>query len=395
MNWKVLFVIALVAALCIGTTDARNLSKLSKVRAVDVSAVSVSMEKIAAINAFGAQLKKAAAETGASKCGTLKEWPAKTPNVLQLTGKMAALQPFLDLKQDLTLYLEAQAAAKAFIGISVGLGIGIDFQGTMSSAINIQRLYVCATGGIQLGHIGVAVGAGGALMLGFGSFATSLDKANLDFNMSVGCCGGAAGINVFLNSPVVDKLKDLPSCMLNATKADANGKQIIIDIFSAPNPPAAFVSFIEKAIKAKVAKCTPDMLKISLVGVGFNLSVSAGATAPCVAVDVTDAAVKTVQNLVNAVPKLKAALETGGEKLKELGGEAARAIGEAATNAAAAVKNGAGKAMGFLGKVGGAIGQAADKVAAKVTKAADKVAVQVTKAADKVAVKVTGKTKKF
>jgi len=149
-------------------------------------------EMVADINAAADQLRaeRAADMSGVGKfwCKTIKQtdqhslgWITKFMN-----SKYGKWVP--KTQKSLSVYLQAEANAAAFVGVSGGVGVGVDFtlDTTGAGATGQIRFFACLSGAISVGYIGGKVTGGAGLYVGFGKdFGTSIGEATMEIAFDI------------------------------------------------------------------------------------------------------------------------------------------------------------------------------------------------------------------
>lgn len=105
-------------------------------------------------------------------------------------------------QKSLSIFLQGEASAKAFVGISAGLGVGLDMtvevSGSPKKATGEVQLFACAGLSLSIGFVGGSASAGGGVLVGFGKFKDSVVKSNVEIGAEVEALG-AGGVGVLLD----------------------------------------------------------------------------------------------------------------------------------------------------------------------------------------------------
>jgi len=101
-----------------------------------------------------------------------------------------------------SLYMDGEASAKAFVGVSAGVGMGVDLivdvAGTTRKATGQVRLFACLGLSFPVGFLGAEASAGGGVLVGFGAFKDSIAKFNTEVGVEVEALG-AGSVGLLLN----------------------------------------------------------------------------------------------------------------------------------------------------------------------------------------------------
>jgi len=201
---------AVVAARRITERDEVTQSMSEGVRAE----VEANAEMVADINTAAEELRaeRAADASGVKKfwCKTIKK--TDPHNLSWVTKFMASKygQWVPKTEKSISVYLQAEANAAAFVGVSGGVGVGIDFtlDTTGKTATGQIRVYACLSGSVTVGYIGAKVTGGAGLYIGFGkSFATSIGGATFEvgFDIPVGAAPVTVGLGILFRIDDVHK----------------------------------------------------------------------------------------------------------------------------------------------------------------------------------------------
>jgi len=111
-------------------------------------------------------------------------------------------------QKTLSLFLQGEASAAAFVGVSAGIGIGMDLTVELSTTPRTVSgqvvLFACVGADLSLGYVGASANAGLGLMIGFGKFKDSVLEANTEIEFDVeALVGGGVGILVQVDEKTV------------------------------------------------------------------------------------------------------------------------------------------------------------------------------------------------
>jgi len=270
------------------------------------------LELISLINSKAAGLRaRARAGQKGSVCADL--FTVKDSDMTLVDKVFAKISPYLpdsvatkSFSGTLTVFIQAEASAKAFIGISAGLGIGVEFSLAKDGA-NFKggvNLITCLSGGISIGSTGASASAGGGILVGFGTYANSIDAANVEVGAEVEALGGA-GVGVLLQIATDAGIKAF---------RDKWKKDIAASLNGATDPKSKFVKakeFCSRFIKSAAVGVLNTVTNSKFLGVHVSGSVGVGAAAGvAVDVDITDLVVKLKDKLVKLYNDNKTTIKT-------------------------------------------------------------------------------------
>jgi len=185
----------LALALC---ADARRIE--SEV-AMDIAAqIGASARAVSRINTAAAELRaRAGSNVKGYLCKTIFQTDAHS---FPYSGRFMSSKYgdwIPTTSKSVSIFLQGEASAKAFVGISAGVGVGLDMTvGTGKTITGQVRLFACIGASISVGYIGATASVGGGVLVGFGTFKDSIVAANVEIGADVAALG-SGGIGVLLD----------------------------------------------------------------------------------------------------------------------------------------------------------------------------------------------------
>jgi len=108
----------------------------------------------------------------------------------------------------ISVFLQGEASAQAFVGISAGIGIGMDFAVNLAASPKTVSgqvtLFACIGADLSIGYVGAGASVGGGLLVGFGAFKDSVLASNVEIDFDVeALVGGGVGILIAIDEKVL------------------------------------------------------------------------------------------------------------------------------------------------------------------------------------------------
>jgi len=271
-------VAALVAVLCALTVEARRMNKFDTSLDAGLE-IRSQAQLVARINAEGAKMLAQQTRLGDKGyyCKTIYNTEASTFTWAQsfINGKYADWLP--PTQKSISIFLQGEASAAAFVGISAGIGIGMDLTVDLSGSPPARTvsgqvvLFACVGTDLSVGYVGASASVGLGVMIGFGTFKDSVLESNTEIEFDVeALVGGGVGILVQVDEKTVTAAAFRDSW--NAYKVQQIGA-------AAPTPDykTKIVSFFKRVAHAGIAQLHAIVKGVHIfggVGVGGGGGVS-------------------------------------------------------------------------------------------------------------------------
>jgi len=206
---SVVVLVALVA-LCAFTVEARRMSIKFDTTLDARQEIRSQAQLVSRINAEGAKMMAEQARTGVKGyyCKTIystaaSEFPYAATFV---NGKYGDWLP--PAQTSLSIFLQGEASAAAFVGISAGIGIGMDLNVVLTTSPRTVTgqvvLFACVGADLSVGYVGASAAAGLGVMIGFGKFKDSVLESNTEIEFDIeALVGGGVGILVQVDEKTV------------------------------------------------------------------------------------------------------------------------------------------------------------------------------------------------
>jgi len=207
---SVVVLVALVA-LCAFTVEARRMSMKFDTTLDARQEIRSQAQLVARINAEGAKMMAEQARTGVKGyfCKTVYAtdahnfgWATDFVNNNKYKDWLPPTQ------KSLSVFLQGEASAAAFVGISAGIGIGMDLNVELTTSPRTVTgqvvLFACVGIDLSVGYVGASAATGLGVMIGFGKFKDSVLESNTEIEFDIeALVGGGVGILVQVDEKTV------------------------------------------------------------------------------------------------------------------------------------------------------------------------------------------------
>jgi len=203
-------VVALAVALCALTVEARRVNMKFDTSLDARQEIRSQAQLVSRINAEGAKMMAEQTRLGVQGyfCKTIYASDAREFTWASefVNGKYGDWLP--PAQKSLSVFLQGEASAAAFVGISAGIGIGMDLTVELTTTPKTVTgqvvLFACVGADLSVGYVGASASAGVGVMIGFGKFKDSVLESNTEIEFDIeALVGGGVGILVQVDEKVV------------------------------------------------------------------------------------------------------------------------------------------------------------------------------------------------